>query len=401
MAKTTYIVDVTRIASRLGRGALTGIDRVELAYIRHFRQSGLAAMGLLRSGAGIILLHLDAFGLIDDWAEGHPIPKSRDVAARLTRRRDHRLGRVETALRPYASLRAPMILAGVALRRAVPPNAVYLNTGHANLTPRMMRALHHVPGLRIAVLVHDTIPLDHPTLSRADRIAGFARKMAVVSAHADLIIHSAQATQALTQRHMAALGRVPAGVVAPLGVDVARSNPAALPPGLKPTEPYFVTIGTIEPRKNHALLLDVWDRLAQHATVPHLYILGNRGWADPALLTRLDRGVAGVTVLGGLSDGAVMALLAGARALLFPSLVEGYGLPPFEAASLGTPVVCLPLPVIKEGLGDYPIYLDTPDLYLWTETILRLSADLADSEHNKTLQPPDWHDHFKRVLNAL
>jgi glycosyltransferase involved in cell wall biosynthesis len=401
LATSAYLVDVTRIASRLWRGALTGIDRVELAYIRHIRQSGLPAMALLRTPAGVLLLDPKALTQIDEWAQGASLQPDRDLIARLTRRRDHRLGRAETALRRHAIARAPMGMAGAVLRRNVPKDAVYLNTGHSNLTRRMMRALGCVPGLRIVVLVHDTIPMDHPEFTRPDQIAGFARKMAVVSDHADLIIHTAHATRTVTEAQMARLGRVPPGVVAPLGVDIPPPDPTTLPPGLDLTTPYFVTVGTIEPRKNHALLLDVWERLVNHGPVPRLYVVGNRGWADATLLARFDVGVAGVTVLPDLSDGAMMALVAGARALLFPSHVEGFGLPPIEAAALGTPVICLPLPVIKEQLGDYPVYLDTPDPYLWTETILGLATDLADSRHRKIIQPPEWHDHFKTVLNAL
>jgi len=295
-------------------------------------------------------------------------------------------------------MRAPMALAGWALRRKVPCGAVYLNTGHTNLSPRMMRALHAVPGLRIVVLLHDTIPLDHPEYTRPGQISGFRAKMAAVSAHADLIVHTAHATRAATEAQLSCLGRVPPGLVAPLGVAVPPPDQGALPPGLDLSAPWFVTVGTIEPRKNHTLLLDVWEAMAAQGPVPRLFILGNRGWADPALLARLDRGVPGITVLSGLCDGAMMALVAGARAMLFPSHVEGFGLPPFEAASLGTPVISTPLPVIHEGLGDYPVYAGASDSYSWMETILALNAH---ESRMKNIEPPSWTDHFRIVLNDL
>ena len=161
-----------------------------------------------------------------------------------------------------------------------------------------------------------------------------------------------------------------------------------------------MTLGTIEPRKNHALLLDVWDGLAQGGgDIPHLFIIGNRGWADPALLARLDAQPAGVTELRGLSDGAVAALVAGARALLFPTLAEGYGLPPLEAAALGTPVVCTDLTVLRETLLDYPVYLHPSDSYAWMETI-RAHADGSGGRNGKAgLDLPSWKDHFNAVLS--
>ncbi len=403
VTKQAYVIDVTRIASRIGRGALTGIDRVELAYMRHLSGTKVPAMALLRTRAGVVLLGPTAFGALAGWADGAmPVPLRQDLMTRLTRRQNPYLGRVETALRPHAILRAPLILAGALLRRRLPEQTVYFNTGHSNLTHRMMRALHSVPGLRIAVLLHDTIPLDHPAFTRADQIDPFRRKLVVVAAHADLIIHTAHSTRILTEAHLARLGRVPMGVVAPLGVEVATPDPAALPTGLDLTTPFFVAVGTIEPRKNHAFLLDLWDNMATgDAALPHLYILGNRGWATPALLDRLDRGQPGVTVLPGLGDAAMMALVSHARALLFPSHVEGFGLPPYESAAMGTPVVCAPIPAIREGLGDYPVYLDIADSYSWTETIMALSTRLPTRARKNCVEPPSWREHFKTVLNAL
>ena len=396
------MIDVTRIASRLARGAMTGIDRVELAYIRYIPLTGTPVLALLRTKAGVMLLRPKAMAELQAWAGGAPIPQKRDLLARLTRRHNTVLARVETALRRFAITRAPMALAGRALRGKLGNSAVYFNTGHANLSQQMMRALRAVPGLRIAVLVHDTIPLDHPMFSRPDQIAGFARKMQAVADHADLVIHTSAATRILTEAQLARLGRVPPGVVSALGVSVVPPDGAALPKGLNLRDPYFLAIGTIEPRKNHALLLDVWQAMAARGgPLPHLFILGNRGWADPALFARLDAGVPGVTVLTGLTDGAMSALLRGARALLFPSLVEGFGLPPFEAAALGTPVISTPLPPIREGLGDYPVYLSPTDSYSWIETITRLTTEADLARRKECVVPPNWPDHFKTVLKAL
>jgi glycosyltransferase involved in cell wall biosynthesis len=103
-------------------------------------------------------------------------------------------------------------------------------------------------------------------------------------------------------------------------------------------------------------------------------------------------------VLTGLPDGAVASLLLGARALLFPSLAEGFGLPLVEAAALGTPVIASDLPVIREVLGDYPVYLDPVDSYPWMETV----KTLALSQTRQTaLTPPTWRDHFNTVLNLV
>ncbi|MDT9702392.1 glycosyltransferase, partial [Streptomyces sp. P17] len=88
--------------------------------------------------------------------------------------------------------------------------------------------------------------------------------------------------------------------------------------------PRFVTLGTIEPRKNHALLLDVWDSLPPPR--PQLVVIGRRGWADQALFARIAA-TPDVAEFNTLDDGQVAAVLTGAQALLMPSFAEGFGLP--------------------------------------------------------------------------
>ena len=267
----------------------------------------------------------------------------------------------------------------------------------------MMRALRRVSGLKITIMMHDTIPLDHPEFTRPGQSEVFARKLAVASHYADRVIHLANTTRQQTEAQLATLGRVPPGIVAPLDVTPAAPDASALPPGLMPDTPYFVALGTIEPRKNHALLLDVWGQLASRGgEIPALIIVGNRGWADARLMSRIDSGVPGIKVVSGLEDAAVSALLMGARALLFPSFAEGFGLPPREAAALGIPVLCSDLPVLREGLGTYPVYLGSTDSFSWMETILSVYRGKKIESSGKTgTETPLWTQHFKTVLNSL
>ncbi|OIQ07278.1 MAG: hypothetical protein AUK60_01800 [Rhodobacteraceae bacterium CG2_30_10_405] len=103
-----------------------------------------------------------------------------------------------------------------------------------------------------------------------------------------------------------------------------------------------------------------------------------------------------------LPDGAVAALLAGAEALLFPSLAEGYGLPPLEAMALNVPVIFAALAVFRETLGDYPVYLDATNSYSWLETIAKnMTAGEGRGENRQARKVPGWADHFNVVLNCV
>lgn len=393
----TRLLDLTRLVSRLGRGPMTGIDRVEYAYLTRFLAEESPLFALVRSSAGFLLLDrsgCQAFWQIIDGQT--PLPRA-DLLSRLTHRGNPIRARAETAVRELAVRRSSRLGLHRLLRR-LPGGFGYFNTGHANLDARVLAGVRRIGGT-VTVLVHDTIPLDHPEFARSDRVAGFRRKLAAVSAGADRVIHLSHATRATTEAQFARLGRVPPGLVAPLGVALPAPDPTLLPADLDLTRPYFITLGTIEPRKNHALLLDVWDRLP--SPQPQLFIIGNRGWAGAELLQRLDNlpPDGPVRVMVGLPDGAVAALIRGAHALLAPSRAEGFGLPPVEAALSGTAVIATDLAVTRELLGNKAVYLPPDDIYSWMETIIGLTVHPASDPLSQ--DPPlrlTWAEHFNAVL---
>jgi glycosyltransferase involved in cell wall biosynthesis len=379
---------------------MTGIDRVEYAYLSFLLKLDAPFFGLVRTAAGWLLLDRSGCKSLYDLAQAMAQLAPADFLSRLSNRKDPMRARAESAARRICVARTARPFLG-RLLRCLPGGASYLNVGHANLTARGLAALRR-SGLRISIMIHDTIPLDHPEFARPGTVEPFRAKLKAVSAHADQIIHITNTTRARTEAHLKEMGRIPQGITARIGVGLPLPDNSALPLGLDLARPYFVTLGTIEPRKNHALLLDVWEKLGPDA--PTLFIVGGRGWADNALLERLDAllPTGPVQVLSGLSDGAVSALLAGARALLAPSLAEGFGLPPLEAASLGIRVIATDLCVTRELLGDKAVYLSPSDSYSWMETINEhIEATKPTGTMAEPLQPPDWAAHFKTVLSLL
>ncbi len=392
------LLDLTRLVSRLGAGPLTGVDRVELAYLQALLRSDAPLYCLVSTAAGFLLLDRAGAQGVASLIAGAPLVRA-DLLSRLTNRRNPQRGRAETAVRRLAVARAARPLLSWLLRR-LPDGSSYLNVGHANLSDRTLATLHR--RFRIAVLLHDTIPLDHPAFCRPDTVNSFRSKLDAVAAHADLVIHTTQTTRNTTDARLWQAGRVPPGVVASLGVPSVPkvATPDDMPAGLPPADPYFVTLGTIEPRKNHALLVQVWAELARTGPPPPLVVLGGRGWATPQVFADLAA-TPGIRVLSGLPDHVVAGLVQGAAALLFPSLAEGFGLPPLEAAALGTPVVASDLPVTREVSEAYPIYLGPTDCGSWVETIRSLSAPDALRPRPVARIPPQWENHFNLVLNIV
>ncbi len=396
------LLDLTRLLSRAGRGPLTGVDRVELAYLRRLLQDDVPVFALLRASPVDVLLDragMEAFLLRITGEAGWGRP---DLLARVMRHPPQRQ-RALSDVRRLGIAWTPAPGLGRMLARHLPVGTVYLNTGHSNLKPRVLQAVRQIPGARIVVFLHDTIPVDFPQFSAAAQPARFAGILREVSRQADLVIYNSDQSRQDAARHFEAAGRVPPALVAHLAVELPRPDAAAVPQGLPLHRPTFVTIGTIEPRKNHALLLDIWERLDPNLPEdrqPVLLILGSRGWNNEALFARLDQSpMMGKSVfeLPGLSDGAVAALLQQARALLFPSLAEGFGLPVLEAAVLGTPVIANDLPIYREFAGDYPIYLDVENPARWQQQVEQLARENRKPK-SFLAKLPTWEQHFTQVF---
>ena len=401
------VLDITRLVSRAGLGPLTGVDRVEAAYLRALSAEPVPLWLLARDRYGWLLLPGAAAADVQGWLAAPETLPQAGWPKRLLRRGDAR-ARLQAGLRTLAVARAPRWRLRALLAKALPAGGTAYNIGLSNLSQRRLGQMKQVPGLRLAVMLHDTVPLDFPEFARQGEPARFATKLAATLTHADVILCNSAATRDDILRHAA--GRhCPQLVVAHLGVDLATPDTGALPPLNALPRPYFVSLGTIEPRKNHALLLDTWDEILRRMPpdqVPGLVIAGRRGWRNEAVFARLDTARCmgrQVHELPGLSDGAVAALLHGARALLMPSRAEGFGLPLLEAAARKLPVICAPTAAAREILGDAAVYLDPDDRYSWAAKIIELAQNTGagngtDRQGSDGIGIPTWTDHFNLVL---
>ena len=400
---TARLLDLSRLVSRAGRGRHTGIDRVEAAYLTALLSDDIPLFGLVRSPIGLTLydrrgVEALADRLIGgaDWGRPHPL-------SHLVRRTTTDQRRIYSDIYrlSIARCRAKTGLARM-IGTSLAPGYVWIAVGHSNLRRATFEAIHETGG-RIAVMIHDTIPMDRPDLQSEAAAADFPARIDRVARHADLVIHTAEATRATTEHWFARAGRVPEGITAHLGIVPPRIAPEDLPPELRDLGPFFLVLGTLEPRKNLPLLLDVWAELSRRlpeAHMPKLVLVGALGWLEGDDRARVTQGQAHVITAGQITDGAVGALLSQARALLMPSLIEGFGLPPGEALALGCPVVLSDLPVFREVFGNNPVYLDAGDLYLWAAEI----QAIAQEKNRRTIAEvplPTWEDHFKTVLKVL
>jgi hypothetical protein len=193
-------------------------------------------------------------------------------------------------------------------------------------------------------------------------------------------------------------------LVAPFGADL----PAAPTLGAPPIErPYFVYVSTIEARKNHLLLLNLWRQLAGELGVraPKLVLVGQRGWETENVVDMLERcpALRGLVIEHNqMPDAEMVQLVKGACALLLPSFAEGFGFPLIEALELGVPALCSDIPALRETGETVPEFLDPLDGPGWRRAILDYAAPVsprreAQLERLTHWDPPRWDRHFAIV----
>ncbi|HZH46367.1 MAG TPA: glycosyltransferase family 1 protein [Roseococcus sp.] len=390
------ILDISLTVAKPWLHAPSGIDRVEFAHARHWRARGPQDVTFVMRTAWDRLAAL-------------PDGLARDILAQAEAVIAPGLGHRGLGLRARPALAmAHQFLGGGALhlRRLLERrrDCVFLTVSCATLHKHPAMAALAAQGCRIAALVHDLIPLSHPHCFPAGEAARHAERMRGVSLHADAAIAVSDTTREAMQDWFAREGlRLPPVEVAHLGVDL----PAATPAG-EGRAPYFVMLGSLEPRKNHAMMLELWRRMAGHPRMPSLLVIGRRPSESHPGIALLDRGEFGGRVedLGRVPDAALAHLLHGAQALLFPSLSEGYGIPLAEALAMGVPVLASDIPAFREVGGAVPDFLDPLDGPGWLAAILDYAGPdslrrAAQLERLRGWRAPGWADHFGVVEPLL
>jgi len=380
MTEPPILLDASRLIWRQWTRRLpTGIDRVCLAYLEHFAPRARAVVQFRRFRH--ILRREDSARLFGLLLEGAGRFRGRLVST----------------------------LAAAALRReGEATGQFYLNVGHTGLNSPFLSPWLKDRGLRPIYLIHDLIPITHPQYCReGEAVRHRERIRNALQSASGLIVNSVATERDLAQFARDEVLAMPPSLIAWLGVDGLVD---ASVPNRPTARPYFVLVGTIEARKNHLLILQVWAELVATlgAEAPELIIIGQRGWEAEAATAILDdpgalRGH--VRELARCDDDMLHELLAGARALLMPSFVEGFGLPLIEALQAGTPVLASDLEVFREIAGDIPEYLDPNNQAGWVKAVLAYTKDGAERRRQLDaitgFRAPTWSDHFSKVERFL
>ncbi|WP_281930467.1 glycosyltransferase family 4 protein [Methylocystis iwaonis] len=384
-AATPVVYDVTRLVTRGLNPSPNGIDRVDFALARHFLAKGATplvctALGPRLSDTQKALATLEAIEAY--WREAADADEDgvyHSVVAALAGegagpdaiRLDRKPG-FERVSRNWRALRDWAFHLGRSISEA-PNGAVYFNATQFLLDRQWyVRWLEARPDVKPVAFIHDLLPVDHPEFFRPIEATLHPRRNRNIARMAAGVVSASRAVAERFAAFATENGRadIP-DCVAPLPVSPVFETPSASPEALRGRD-YFIVCGTIEPRKNHLLLLNVWRELAKGGPAPKLIVVGKRGWLNENvvdMMTRCPSLRASVIEAGGLSTPGLRRLMAGARALLMPSFGEGFGLPVAEALAAGVPVIASDLDVFRELGGDAPDFLDPLDGLGWLQAV--------------------------------
>lgn len=268
-------------------------------------------------------------------------------------------------------------------------------------------------GVKLAVYIYDIIPITHPQYCHENTVFNFLNYIGAYLQYADIIIASAQSTLDEINSLLQQLGlnEIP-GYVSWLGSDFAETGNAEDEIDEKVIKAvshgkYVLAVGTIEPRKNHKLLIDAFD-LGLFREGVNLIFAGRIGWN----VEELEKRIKYHKEIGkrffffeGLNDATIDYLYRNAFFVGFPTYNEGFGLPIIEAFQRNTPVIASDCKVLREVGEDYALYFeqdDPKDFYKLVKIYLN-NEELYNElkEKIKRYVPFAWDQTTEKIENAL
>lgn len=171
---------------------------------------------------------------------------------------------------------------------------------------------------------------------------------------------------------------------------------------------YYLYLGNLEPRKNITRLIEAYaEALSRVETLPQLVIGGGKGWQYEGILRRAgELGISERVVFTGYVEDCDVPLLMGcARAFCFPSLYEGFGMPPLEAMSCGVPVIVSDCTSLPEVTGECGIAVDPYSTSAIADALIKMTDDEFCAEQSslglRQARKFSWEKSADRLLEII
>lgn len=302
-----------------------------------------------------------------------------------------------------------------AFTREVRPGDIMVNFGASWEHPgygAKIRELKRRHQIRFALLVHDVLPISHPQFVSPSHLPGFLAWFLEMSRTWDMALTPSMASaKALGHALMQAGQPVPA--IRPIPFGAGFSLPKAT--GVRAPvagQPYVLLVSTIEIRKNHLLMVRVWEELLRRHgadAVPALLFIGKYGWEINDLRARLAQtGNLGgkIVIANTLSDAEVALAYDNCLFTVFPSFCEGWGLPVTESLAHGKYCVASNATSVPEAGGRFADYFDPDDFDAALALVERAIFDAGyrasrEAEIRTAFVRQSWDDCAREVVEIL
>jgi glycosyltransferase involved in cell wall biosynthesis len=367
----TMFVDVTHT---IATGATTGIQRVVRELARRLVRDGDAVLVAARNSR---FYPLDAYGnaeldrpvgnagasSLGDRRAGSALLKFPALFERIQAWNFNRRIRVKVA----ASTKA------ASCRPGLGDTVILLDAFWGGSSAPRAADVARQAGAKVVTVIYDMIPVTHPQFMEPATVAVFGRRIRRAIARSNGVVTISRACaegvrafagdRAPPIRHFYLGGDFGTPTVSRDHGDLTRC---------------FIMVGTVEPRKGHALVLDCFDRLWASGEDVELVFVGRMGWADPALAERLrnhpERG-ARFRHHEEAGDSELTEIIGRADAVIVASAAEGFGLPVIESLVRGVPVIASDIPVFREVGGEAVLYFAPGDSDALERAIGNFRAD--------------------------
>jgi len=385
LRERSIVFDMSRLVIRRHAPRPTGIDRIELTFAKRVLERPDSRFVVVHHGVVSVMPHDAARRFVAALDAAWHKPAS---TADPSRGRGAAFGRAplvrhlrdvgEFVVQSMRSVAQPRERAAIraALRAG---RCAYLTTGHHGLAryPGKFERFFGENDVDVAAYVHDLIPIRYPEFQRPGAAATLAGFLDALARRGATFTANSHASADDLRRWLAERGydngvrmRYPPLSHLPASRTCPRPSSAH--------RPYFVVVGTVEPRKNHLMLLNIWRRMAEDGVepMPKLMIAGHMGWCNAETRRVLERSCLlkpHVHLCGGLSDADLFDLIARSNGLLFPSFAEGLGLPILEATALSVRCTVSDIAAFREIGFRNTEFLDPTHGAAWRMVIERLS----------------------------
>jgi alpha-1,2-rhamnosyltransferase len=269
-----------------------------------------------------------------------------------------------------------------------------------------MKAVRSLGGQNV-VCIYDLLPKTIPWSFSPEQLQHYESWFSAIVCESDAAVCISESVAHELKAHLAGLPqpvRMPVGwfqlggnfrysKTLPVGADVAAIT--------RTSSPFFLSVGTLEPRKGYHVSLDAMEELWKHGIDVHFVIVGRYGWMSDVLQRRiLEHEEHGKHLhwLQNANDAELHCLYSSAHALVFASIAEGFGLPIIEAANDGLPVIASDIPIFREVGGKNISYfraLDSSDL------ARKLREAMTKERQPQKIEVPGWKQSTQQLLDMV